>query len=43
MAQHMRLKHPKVTYVMSDLNPDLHSAKEKDYSEKKESKNKKQG
>ena len=23
MAQHMRLKHPKVTYIMADLNPNL--------------------
>ena len=35
MAQHMRLKHPKVAYVMADLNPDLHLVKEDDLFDKK--------
>jgi hypothetical protein len=35
MAQHMRIKHPDVNYVMSDLNPDNHIVKEEAISPKK--------
>lgn len=32
MAQHMRLKHPDVNYVMADLNPDQNTSKEEEGS-----------
>jgi len=35
MAQHMRLKHPGVSYVMADLNPDA-SVKDEQSDVKKE-------